>query len=55
MSVPSTITTSPKTGNVIMREQKIMLTLSELLMQENLITAHEKLELSNLIKKGSPS
>ena len=55
MSVPSTITTNPNAEKLNMQEQKIMMTLSELLMQENLITAHEKLELSNLIKKGSPS
>ena len=55
MSVPPTNTRKYNGGNNTMQEQKIMMTLSELLLQENLITAHEKLELSNLIKKGSPS
>lgn len=36
-----------------MQEEKIMMTLTELLLQKKLITANEKLELSKLIKKGS--
>ena len=55
MSVPSISSTNPNAGKSNIQEQKIMMTLSELLMRENLITAHENLELSNLIRKGSPS
>ena len=36
-----------------MQEEKIMMTLTELLLQEKLITANEKLELLKLIKKES--
>lgn len=42
-------------GGNNMQEEKIMMTLTELLLQEKLITANEKLELSKLIKKGSLS
>ncbi len=55
MSVPSIKTVKHNRRGDTMQEQKIMMALSELLMQENFITAHEKLELSKLIKKGGSS